>query len=304
MSSPDHFLCNQIRCRCQNSLMTSAKVKEMNMIRDQLKLLQVRSMMQVVLVFLSVFLLQIMGTLLWTGVCMALHYTPEKSTMLQQISILSSVFIILWCGHLYRQSAWRVHPFDYGSAFSVKMVMCLVMVGMGGCTVMFFLLTFLSGLLPQLFVHYNKIMNQFGQGDMVWILLYALLFGPIAEELIFRGAILDRLYLAFPFWMANLIQAALFGLYHGNLIQGLYAFAWGILLGLIRQAVGSILANSLAHIIFNSTNYLLNWMFAGEEAVSIPLYIGTFLVGIIFFGVGLWYTITVYAKKRLRENGD
>lgn len=272
--------------------------------RDQLKLLRVRSMIQVVLVFLSVLLIQLMGTLLWTGVCMILHYTPEHSIMLQQISILSSVFIILWCGHLYRQSAWRVHPFDYRKAFSVKTVSCLVLIGMGGCTVVTFLVTIISGLLPQLFVHYNKIMSQFGQGEMVWILLYALLFGPIAEELVFRGAILDQLHLAFPFWMANLLQAALFGLYHMNLIQGLYAFAWGILLGLIRQAMGSILANSLAHMLFNSTNYLLNWMFPSGEPVSLPLYVGTFLVGIVFFAVGLWYTITVYAKKEMRENGD
>ncbi|MFQ7713992.1 MAG: type II CAAX prenyl endopeptidase Rce1 family protein [Agathobacter rectalis] len=39
---------------------------------------------------------------------------------------------------------------------------------------------------------------------------------------------------ALPFALANLMQAALFGLFHLNWIQGIYAFALGIVLGYVR----------------------------------------------------------------------
>ena len=89
------------------------------------------------------------------------------------------------------------------------------------------------------------------------MLLYVLVLGPAAEELMFRGAIFDRLYLAFPFHIANFLQAVLFAVYHKNLIQGLYAFFFGLLLGVLHHTGGSIWNNILAHMLFNATNYLM-----------------------------------------------
>lgn len=265
--------------------------------QNRLKLLQVRSTIQALLVFGSVILLQVVGYILWIAVCMLFHYETARNTMLMQISIVSALLALLWCGYLYWRSDWRVHPFDYKAAFSIKNIGAIVLLGTGGCMVVTFLLALLQSTFPKLFVNYVQTMNQFLDGEMVITFLYVLLIGPIAEEMIFRGAILDRLYLAFPFWMANLLQAALFALYHMNLVQGIYAFIWGLILGLVRQAVGSILASMLAHILFNTTNYLLDYMFPSGEQVLIPLFLGTFLVGIIFFVVGLWYTIQTYEKN-------
>ena len=99
-------------------------------------------------------------------------------------------------------------------------------------------------------------------------LVYVLVIGPISEEFIFRGAILDRLNLVYPFWAANLFQAFLFGLYHGNFWQGLYAFALGCLLGLVRMAVGSIVANIILHMTYNAASYLLQIIFAEDGAAQ------------------------------------
>lgn len=276
-----------------------------DMEQNNLRILRIRSLAQSLMILLGVILVQIFGAILWTAVSILCHITMEDSTRLMYMSFISALLTSIWCGCLYYRSTWRIRPFAYRQICSVKTVVSILGLGMGGCITVALLLSFLQSIFPSLFDGYVKTMDQFGQGEVVITLLYTIGIGPVAEELVFRGAILDRLRLAYPFWAANLLQAALFGLYHMNLIQGIYAFLWGILLGLLYQATGSILAGILAHIIFNTTNYLLGWLFPAETAVSILLYIGIFLFGVIFFGVGLWYTIqscTTLEKGRLSKN--
>jgi membrane protease YdiL (CAAX protease family) len=83
------------------------------------------------------------------------------------------------------------------------------------------------------------------------------LIAPIAEELCFRGLMFNRLLAAFPFWTANVIQAAVFGLIHFSLIQSIYAFLFGLMLGWIYHRTGRFSAVVAAHIAFNSPLLLL-----------------------------------------------
>lgn len=81
---------------------------------------------------------------------------------------------------------------------------------------------------------------------------------PIAEEMVFRGAILRKLLssLKNP-WLAIIISAALFGLIHGNLPQFLHAFPIGLLLGWVFYRTGSILPGLVLHWVNNSAAFLL-----------------------------------------------
>lgn len=82
---------------------------------------------------------------------------------------------------------------------------------------------------------------------------------PLAEELVFRGAVL-RVLLAFferrP-WVAIAISAALFGVVHGNLAQGVHAFLIGLLLGWLYHRSGSIAPGVVFHWVNNSVAYIL-----------------------------------------------
>ncbi len=60
--------------------------------------------------------------------------------------------------------------------------------------------------------------------------LYVCIAAPIAEELLFRGLIL-RGFMPFGKKFAIFASAALFGLYHGNLVQTPFAFIVGLILG-------------------------------------------------------------------------
>lgn len=263
----------------------------------QLRILRIQSLIKTLLVILSVFLFQILAVVLWPVLCRLLHYLPDQNTLLMEVSIWSSFFCILWCGHLYRSFSWRDSPIDYGEVFAAKNILAIIAVGMGGCIVVDFLMSALQSAFPAGFEQYAQTMEQFEQGNVFITYFYVLLLGPIAEELIFRGAVMDQLYLAFPFWLANILQAALFALYHMNLIQGLYAFCIGLAFGLLREAMGSIFCNMCAHILFNSTNYLLQWV-STKEKFFVSFFLEIFFVGIIFFVWALWYTWQVYVKKQ------
>lgn len=68
--------------------------------------------------------------------------------------------------------------------------------------------------------------------DSLSMFLYVGLGAPIAEELLFRGLLLRSME---PFGkkFAIFASALLFGLFHGNLSQGLFAFAVGLVLGYV-----------------------------------------------------------------------
>lgn len=81
------------------------------------------------------------------------------------------------------------------------------------------------------------------------------LTAPLAEELIFRGAVQGALS-AFGA-AAVLVQAAAFALLHGSPAQMLYALIMGTLLGLLRRSTGSLLAGSLLHCLNNAAVFIL-----------------------------------------------
>ena len=227
------------------------------------KIVRNRMCIRAMLIFLGIILMQVLAYMICTVAVMIyamvsghntlvlftdMAGTKMSNSFLMWISLVSALLSIIWCGILYKRSDWREEKFDYKKAFSMKNVLAVCGVGIGGCLILTMLLSFLAMLFPQGFTAYNTMMEGLTDSSVLVTVIYVLLVGPIAEELIFRGAILDRFYLAFPFLLANALQALLFGLYHMNLIQGLYAFCLGFVLGLIRHVTGSILISMLCHI--------------------------------------------------------
>jgi membrane protease YdiL (CAAX protease family) len=73
------------------------------------------------------------------------------------------------------------------------------------------------------------------------------LAAPILEEVLFRSIILDGFLKNYKPLKAILLSAFLFGLMHGNLVQGIGAFVMGILLGWIYWKTESITLCILLH---------------------------------------------------------
>lgn len=86
------------------------------------------------------------------------------------------------------------------------------------------------------------------------ILIYGVL-SPLAEETVFRGITLQRLYLLChenksrktAFLLAAGLSSLLFGIYHGSLVQGVYAAAMGFLFCLFLALGGNLFSVIVLH---------------------------------------------------------
>lgn len=117
---------------------------------------------------------------------------------------------------------------------------------------------------------YNSVMDIIMTGS-VWYLLFAVgVAAPIFEEIMYRALILGELSRSFGFFWANLIHSIVFGIMHGNVIQGFYAAMIGFVLGYVYRKSDSIYSVMLVHIFFNAGNVLSAGL-AGADVV-LPYY--------------------------------
>lgn len=87
---------------------------------------------------------------------------------------------------------------------------------------------------------------------------------PIMEEVLFRGLVYQRLNNYNRNGYAVVLSAAIFAIYHGNLLQILFAFPMGCLLAWLYRRKQTILAPILFHITVNISSVLWNAYSAGH----------------------------------------
>lgn len=93
-----------------------------------------------------------------------------------------------------------------------------------------------------------------------WGYLALGIFVPVAEELVFRGAILRSLLGLFSeqmHWVAIVLSALIFGAIHMNLAQGIHAFVLGLLIGWMYYRTKSIIPGIALHWVNNSVAYVM-----------------------------------------------
>lgn len=148
-------------------------------------------------------------------------------------------------------------------------------------------LSLIESMAPKLFEHYNELMELMGLGEMSLPVMIAVsIMAPLSEEVLCRGVILRLAEKVSPrFWVANVIQALAFGILHGNLVQGTYAFLLGLLLGCIYGKYRNIWLCMLLHGAMNFSSFIVSpfySMFPEESlmavfivvlVVSIPLFV-------------------------------
>ncbi len=94
---------------------------------------------------------------------------------------------------------------------------------------------------------------------------------PVSEEMVFRGAILRRLFSCYASpWLAIAVSAVLFGLVHGNIPQFVHATVVGLLLGWLYWRTGSILPGLVVHWANNLTAFLVCTFCPGGMEATLP----------------------------------
>lgn len=98
---------------------------------------------------------------------------------------------------------------------------------------------------------------------------------PVMEEFMFRGLIFKRMRTTGSATRAIILSAIIFGLYHGNAVQFVYATLCGVLLAYLYEKYGSLKAPILAHILMNVVACVLTeadiftWMFSDTMRAAV-----------------------------------
>lgn len=93
----------------------------------------------------------------------------------------------------------------------------------------------------------------------IWLGLFLyVLVAPLGEELLFRGIIYNCLKAASGRVAAMLMAAVVFGIYHGNLVQGVYGFFMACLMIYGYEYFGDFRVPVIMHAAVNLISYLLS----------------------------------------------
>lgn len=98
---------------------------------------------------------------------------------------------------------------------------------------------------------YENVENAFEASALHIQVLVLVILGPVAEEIVFRGLVYNRIKGYTKEMTAVYLSSAIFGIYHFNLVQGLYAFMLGILLVYVYEKQRTILAPIIMHMSAN-----------------------------------------------------
>lgn len=141
---------------------------------------------------------------------------------------------------------------------------------------------------------YQKVADrQYGVAFAMGLVLYGLI-SPLAEEVVFRGVIYNRLRRLYNPAIGIAVSGLLFGAFHGNLVQGVYGACLGMLMAYLYEKSGKFGVPFLFHAVANLAVYTT----ARLEGVQ----------GILFTPVGCAVLLLVAAGcmlmvKRLGKEG-
>jgi membrane protease YdiL (CAAX protease family) len=137
------------------------------------------------------------------------------------------------------------------------------------------------------------------------MIVYALILGPICEELIFRGVTYHSAAKVMPYYWAIIVQAILFGAFHMNHLQSLYAFVLGLGLGYIMYLYDNIIITILIHMAYNIIGTVLSELLPVGGNTPITFFMCVlFALLVTYGGVILLKKGAIIPIKNEEENTD
>lgn len=222
------------------------------------------------------------------------------------VALVNLIIIVgygLW--YYFIRTRRDVSKVPYRKILSAKSIVCTLGVAVCGQFVCNIIMMIFSVAFPLTFQEYTKL----AEGLDIHVLPAALMlfivavWSPFAEELIFRAMIFRTLRKGFSFWPAAFISGLLFGAYHMNWVQGVYAAVLGVILAYTYEKTNSLLGCYLLHFMFNLTSYGLEAIQSGVPELVIGIIFlvleAASLVGIVLFL--RWYSRIFAGPQAVRQ---
>ena len=110
---------------------------------------------------------------------------------------------------------------------------------------------------------------QYGVSFGLGLILYGVV-SPLAEEVVFRGIIYNRLRRFFGPFFGIVVSALFFGIFHGNLVQGVYGTIMGIFMAYVYERQDSFFRPVLFHAAANLAVYTVAHLQGVQTALLTP----------------------------------
>lgn len=166
-------------------------------------------------------------------------------------------------------------------------------------------LTVIDILFPSVMESYSELMETSGLNEVTaTMLISTAIMAPLCEEILCRGLVLRLAQkVSARFWVINIVQAFAFGVMHGNLVQGSYAFFLGLILGSLYKRFGNIWLCMLLHSAINLSSILVEPVFSlFPEKYPLVSMAVTFVVSFVLFAL-VMFLICYYHTNRLPQSG-
>lgn len=199
----------------------------------------------------------------WAG-RLGLEVTGNLSAIFSATGYLVGGLVILRgafaCVRRSRRDMYLTHlTSEPGSAYGLA-ALATVGLSLGGA-----MLLGLTGITSGSAAYQEVAQTQTGAVFGIALVCYGLV-SPVAEELLFRGIFYGYLRRFFDIKTAVVATAILFGVYHGNMVQALYATAMGYLIAYAYEYLGNFGVPVLMHIGMNVLNLVVSYTGIGDTA--------------------------------------
>lgn len=173
----------------------------------------------------------------------------------------------------------------------------------GGTTLGFFLQTAAVVIIMMIFLLFkggtedvtdSVITQKQSLGANIIMYFYICIFGPILEELLFRGIVLESVR-PYNERFAIFFSSLIFGIMHGNISQAVNGFLIGLVLGALYVRSGSIVPSTVMHILMNSVTSVVSVMMYSNPNIVEELTSGSLgaLAGLPMAGIMINLAIRV-----------
>ena len=243
------------------------------------------------------------------------EYVAYVTTMMNDSNFYTSIYIIYTVLGVVIMGYFFNKMFMQSKSYSLKGRSSNIGYTLGGVVlfsigmeyVSIYLLNSVGSAIPEWMAEYEQVLESAGlMGDVSPLMIvYALILGPICEELIFRGVTYHSAAKVMPYYWAIIVQAILFGAFHMNHLQSLYAFVLGLGLGYIMYLYDNIIITILIHMAYNIIGTVLSELLPVGGNTPITFFVCVlFALLVTYGGVILLKKGAIIPIKNEEENTD
>ncbi len=239
----------------------------------------------------------------WRGTEISFHALEQMlSDYGFNLILISMINLILIAGmgswYYFIRTRRDVSPVDYRKILSPKTVGCLAALAFFAQFVCSIVMAVIAFVFPEIFKDYEKLMEGVDINVLpAWATLFIVaVWAPLAEEIVFRAMIFRTLRKGFAFWPAAVLSGIAFGVYHMNVIQGVYASLLGILLAYIYEKTNSLLGVYLFHLSFNLMNYGISFI---QQQAGLPALLQGLITLVLMAAAGPGLAVCIYLFSRI-----